>query len=365
MKIFNWIFGIAAAIGLIYLLGPFVYMELGFNKPDFDWRETLSDAEPPLEAVQIAAPVRTLRAKCQLPQLANNVPIHAVTLRAGGIETALQEFGTPTAQVDVLVTETKAPVALILASRNAVIWNLRLAPKAVVAAIITTGFDRQVVVSRQTSVGVLPASLGDEECRTELRRAEGPGMLQPLTEDEMAALSMKAFNRPPTRIVASGTESQVIVGPEDAVSDVPASTDPFVVPDTMADHRRPILFGRPALQRLVQEGVLAQATAEDVSQWKSRGKLAAEPQSYVRALDLARTYVVRRHFQMPLGINGLAASIFILPPGAQEPKARSMAENVYLLSRPFGCKHYWGWYENCGKTLSTKFQPVATSLQSP
>jgi hypothetical protein len=359
LKIFSWIVGLAFAGGVIFLLGPFVFAGFGLTGGSLDWRKTMSDADPTLEDVQIATPVRTLRTQCQLPQLMNNVPIYAATLREGDIETAMQEFGTRAAQVDVLITETKTPVALILAARNAVIWNLRLAKGAKVAAVITTGFDRQVVVSKQTSVGVLPATISDEECNGFLRRAEGLQMLEPLTKDELLEVSKKAFGRAPTEIVAANKASELIFGPEEAAAQVPASTDPFVVPDTLVDHRRPVLFGRPALQRLVNEGVLAQATGEDVSRWQSYGSLSQDPPSYIKSLDLSRTFVIRRHFQMPPGVNGLASSAFIIPAGGQKPKAWSIAENVYLLSAPFGCEHYWGWYENCGKTLSTTFKPAS------
>lgn len=364
MKIFSWIFGAVALAAIIYLLGPSLFSGFG-GGGDLDWRKPMSDRDPVLEHAQIAAPLRTLKARCDLPQLLKTVPIHAITLREGGIETPMQEFGTRTAQVDVLVTETKTPVALILAGRNAIIWNLRLVQGARVAAIVTTGFDRQVVVSREANIGVLPATLGDEECNTPLRRAQNLQALQQVSGDELKKLAEKAFGRAPDRIVDSGEKSEIIVGPEDGVAQLAASTEPFVVPDTMVDTHRPILFGRPALQRLVKEGVLSPATQADIDQWRSNGTLSPKPPSFVQELDLARTYVVRQHFQMPPGVNGLAASAFIIPPGGREPKARSITENVYLLSRPFGCKHVWGWFENCGKTLSTKFESAGTPLKSP
>jgi hypothetical protein len=364
LRIISWLIGTSFVCLIIFLLGPFVFAGLDWTGPGLDWPEPMSDADPILEDAQIAMPTRTLRTNCQLPQIMNSVPIYAVSLRKGEIETAVQEFGTEAAQVDVLITETASPVALILSGRNAIIWNLRLVKGARVAAIITTGFDRQTVVSTQTAVGVLSATLGDEQCKSPLRRANGLQSLEALTELELRQLSVKAFQREPNQVIAKRSVDTITIGPEDQVAQIPASSDPFVVPDTLVDHHRPILFGRPALQRLVKEGMLTQATADDIAQWKGYGHLSDNPPSYIKEIDLTRAFVVRRPFQMPPGVKGMAASAFILLPGVQAPKAWSIAENVYLRATPFGCDRSDGWYEGCSKVLSSKFEPVSYPLKS-
>lgn len=365
MRIISWLFGIAMAGFAIFLIGPFVFEAMGLTGHAVKWPEPLSRDDPILENTQIAMPVRTLATNCELPQLMSSVPIYAISLYNGGIETAVQEFGTEARQVDVMVTDTSAPIALILSARDAVIWNLRLAPGAKIAAVVTTGFDRQPVVSKQTAVKVLPATLGDEQCKSQLRRQEGPAMLEQLTDEELMNLSQLAFNRPPTLVIKKSSAEQVILGPEEKVTEIPAETDPFVVPHSLVDGHRPILFGRPALQRLVAEGVLSQASTEDIAQWKKNGQLASEVPSFIADLDLTRTFVVRRPFRMPLGVKGLAASAFLIPRGMKEPEAWPWEENVYLLSLPFGCKHSGGWFENCGKVLSSSFEPVGYTLKSP
>ena len=335
-------------IGFLMHSGPGLIFSALIGVNDLEPRQALNSRTPNAEDVTIAAPFWTLRPNCELTTPAANARIYAASVHEGGMETPVQEFRSVAGQVDVTVTDTSAPVFLLLAGRNAVIWNIRLAPNARLAGVVTTGTDRQLVVAKQSRVPVLPVSAVDTICKAKSVRDENSyAVFEAVSADEMKKISKAVFGRAPDNIVAESSPAEVLFGPE-LTAPLPAEPGPFAIPDIVVDKHRPILFGRPALQRLVAEGAIAPATEADMTKWRSAGPLSENLPDYMKDLDLARAFVVKMPFRLPLGLTGEAASAFILPAGMQRPEG-SVGENVFLKYTPFGCASAEVWNGNCNR----------------
>ena len=355
---------IIAAGAFLVIFGPVIMLSIGIGgRSDMEDATPLNNDDPIAEEVSIATPVWALRPSCEINSRPPNARIHAVTLYKGGIETPAQAFGTPARQVNVIVTDKGGPVFLLLSARNAVIWNIRTAPKVVLGGIVTTGFDRQTVVTRGARVPMLAAAVADKQCSNVFRRGMNMGMLDAVSADEIAQMSTQAFGRVPDNLVDKHSLESIVLGPEEDAAQLPAEAEPFVVPDFLVDQHRPILFGRPALARLVSEGILAPATEADLASWRAAGPLSPNLPSYIVNLDLARTYVIKRPFRLPLGLVGEASAAFIQPAGMKQPDGW-VGENAFLKYSPFGCAAARIWNGNCDKKDFGDFESVGTTFKS-
>jgi len=120
----------------------------------------------------------------------------------------------------------------------------------------------------------------------------------------------------------------------------------YAVPSDFVDSHRPILFGRPALERLVKEGAIRPARQQDLDAWVARGIRQNDQYHKMANLDLDRTYVINSFFQLPLGLTGDASSAFILPSGITKPKG-FVGENLILTYQPYGCHWLEGFSVRC------------------
>lgn len=355
---------ITVGIGAFLIaFGPIILLSLGLSGlGDLEPEAPLNTKSTVGEELSIAAPTWALRPGCELPSRPSNARIHAVTLAKGGIETPAQAFGTRAFQVNVDITDTSGPVYLMLSARNAAIWNIRTAPKVIVGGVVTTGFDHQIVVTRQARAAMLPATTADRRCRNVFREMR-PNAINAVSEEELAEISVRAYGRAPDNIIKKTIADHIVIGPEEDVVKLPAVTDPIAIPDILVDTHRPILFGRPALARLVKEGVLSQATEADIAKWKSSGPLSPNVPDYLADPDLTRFYVVQRPFRLPLGLTGEASAAFIIPAGMKEPDGW-IGENVYLKYSPFGCGQRDVWHSKCNRKDFGSFIGVATPFKS-
>lgn len=91
-----------------------------------------------------------LNAKCRTPKASPNAKVAYVYTYGGGVKTPLHalvgERASASAvewlsKVDVLVTETDAPVFLWLSSYNAVLWNIQLAPGAELDGVVVSAYE--------------------------------------------------------------------------------------------------------------------------------------------------------------------------------------------------------------------------------
>jgi hypothetical protein len=314
----------------------------------------LSSGTPVGEDLVVAQPVPTLRLGCTLPQPGPNVAVHAISVLRGGKETPVQSHYTETGQIDVFVTDQSAPVLLLLAAHDAVIWTVRVDPKARLAGIVASGYDDQVIVGPSNSVPATSLVFGTRQCYATLSQYF-LNIMSRADQEDLDSLSRLAFKRPLTSFQSERTGEAFWIGPQAKRPKSYLDQLPVIVPADFVDDHRPILFGRPALERLVKENVIRPARQEDLDAWRAVGAQKSGPRNDQASLDLTRTYVINRFFQLPLGLSGDASTAFILPAGVSPPKG-FVGENLVLTFHPYGCHWFEGFSDNCIGIPAPRFQ---------
>jgi hypothetical protein len=312
--------------------------QLGLVEPKLSSGTPFGEDESVAKAATAARPV------CNLPNVPSYGGVHAISVYRGGRRTPVQPHFSETREIDLAVTETEAPVVLLLASYDAVIWKLRVHPKARLSGIVLIGLDNQIVVGAVGGVIVTSRIFGTRQCMTQ------PGTLVNLAgrvdREDLEVFAQSAFKRPLKSFQTERTGDEFWVGPEVEMPKSDLDTLPYAVPPDLVDSHRPILFGRPALERLLKEGVIRRARQQDLDQWVARGVRQNDQYHKMADLDLERTYVINSFFQLPLGLTGDASSAFILPPGVAKPKG-FVGENLILTYQPYGCHWLEGFSVRC------------------
>jgi hypothetical protein len=294
------------------------------------------------EDAKIAASVPPTVLNCILPRPNLVTSIHVLRLRFGGKETpVLQSSYSEGSQVDVFVTETDGPVVLVLVGGSSIVWNLRVHPKSRILGVVVAGSFSQRVVGTSSATSLIQSG---GQCYQLVQRyfPQRPSY----DEAEIRSFVANALGRPITSFQDKRSADELWVGPE--VDMPPSKLDDmaFVVPSDLVDNHRPILFGRPALERLVKEGTIRPATKEDLDDWIASGKNKVGIHADLSGLDLDRTYVVKRFFRLPLSLMGRASTAFIVPPGVTKPEGEVWDSMVFTY-QPYGCRWSGGFFGNC------------------
>lgn len=309
------------------------------------------------EDLVVAGPAPTVRLGCTMPQPGPNVAIHAISVYRGGKETPVQAHYTETRQIDVFITDQTAPVLLLLAAHDAVIWTIRVDPNAKLSGIVVSGYDDQIIVGPSNSVPATSLVFGTRQCYPALQQYF-LNLTSRADQSDLEGLSKMAFKRPLTSFQSERTGEEFWVGPTDKRPKSYLDQLPIVVPADFVDDHRPILFGRPALERLVKEHVIRPARQQDLDGWRAVGAQKPEPRNAQADLDLERTYVINSTFRLPLGLSGDASTAFILPAGVTPPKG-FVGQNLVLTFHPYGCHWLEGFSDNCIGVPSPKFDRPA------
>jgi hypothetical protein len=294
------------------------------------------------EDAEIAASVPPTVLNCTLPRPNLDTRVYVLRLRHGGKETpVLQSSYDEGSQVDVFVTETGGPVVLVLVGGSNIVWNLRVHPNSRILGVVVAGSFSQRVVGTSSAASLVQSG---GQCYQLLQRyfPQRPSY----DETEIRNFVANALGRPITDFQDKRSADELWAGPE--VEMPPSELDdmPFVVPSDLVDNHRPILFGRPALKRLVEEGTVRQATKEDLDDWIASGVNAVGIHADMSGLDLDRTYVVKRFFRLPLSLMGRASTAFIVPPGVTKPEGE-VWDSMVLTYQPYGCLWSGGFFGNC------------------
>jgi hypothetical protein len=295
------------------------------------------------ENAEIAASVPPTMLNCTLPRPNLDTRIHVLRLQHGGKDTpVLQSSYSEGSQVDVFVTETGGPVLLVLVGGSNIVWNLRVHPKSRILGVVIAGPFAQRVVGTSSAASLI---LSGDQCYQLLQRYF-PAQRPSYDEAEIRSFVANALGRPITDFQNKRSADALWVGPEVDMPPSPLDDMDFVVPSDLVDNHRPILFGRPALKRLVAEGTLRPATQADLDDWIASGKNAVGIHADMSGLDLDRTYVVKRFFRLPLSLMGRASTAFIVPPNVTKPEGE-VWDSMVLTYQPYGCRWSGGFFGNC------------------
>lgn len=282
----------------------------------------LSSGTPFGEDQSIAKAVTAARPVCDLPHPPSNAEVHAISVTRGGRRTPVQPHFSETREIDLTVSEQATPVVLLLSSYDAVIWKLRVHPKARVSGIVLIGLDNQVVVGAVGSIPVASRIWGTRQCMAQ------PGDLISLTgridREHLEAFAQEAFKHPLKSFQTERSGDAFWIGPEVEMPKSDLDTLPFAVPSDFVDSHRPILFGRPALERLLKEGVIRPAHQQDIDLWslKASGRTTSTTRWPISTSRALTSSTVSSSFRS--GLPGTRPALSSFRQASPNPRASSV-----------------------------------------
>tara|TARA_R110001592_G_scaffold3525_1_gene19705 strand:+ start:2763 stop:4430 length:1668 start_codon:yes stop_codon:yes gene_type:complete len=230
------------------------------------------------------------REKCKVENF--KAPENLVVYAAGGYKGRDIEFqieaNRKATQFDVVVNETKAPVALILGAYEPAIWNLRLTPGTKVLAIIAGGYHRQAIANISKKIPVTYSTYNNHEaCGLFYFNINEPETLSKANEISELAFGRKVKKFFPPQnselgeivIGSKGFDhTKLIYSKENSPEQHYLSTAPY--------------SGKKGLEHALQSKLIRKATEEEVKRWND--------ERYKIDLKLSKKYKKLEGFGPPI-----------------------------------------------------------------
>ena len=258
----------------------------------------------------------------------------------GGRKLGMQidQSGHEARQIDVVVTENKTPVALVLGAYEPTIWNISYLRDTEIAAVVIGGYYKQMVSGLPKDVPVIS---GDHESKG------GCGYFY-LSSDELNKLnplSRHLFGKP-AALFYPANNGTAVVGPKEYNKSRIVSKK--LNYDSFVDKNAP-LAGKAGLDVAVKKGVIRRATREDTEAvvkklqetQKKQGQLDAPPvagddgtvSTPKPRLLMHNAYVVLKPFTYPAGLYGGNSATFIISEGVPLPSGNPGHSAVYDMNK--------------------------------
>jgi len=275
---------------------------------------------------------------CQVPTLPDGTRIEALAVQRGTgraiRETAsLGAMAVGAGRVDVAITDTTAPVALLVNGLLPIEWRIGLGEGAQLAAVVLTGLSAQSVVGPAADVPVI--------------RFDGHALnsgcwdagLQPFAAlstgqdpDPLTRMSQQVFGRAPDNRRYEIESERVVIGPDAEVRDSLLTFDPAYGRVFAADMVRAGLTG---LAQLLDRGVLTISSEDEIRAWYSIAypvETATVGRYVVPGLSLrfGNAFTLQSRSDLPEGLTDDDA-VYLLPRGLPMPRTGLEHTQIYRM----------------------------------
>jgi hypothetical protein len=249
------------------------------------------------------------------------VPRDAVVLAAGeygGRKAGFQidDSGHEATQIDVAVNSTRKSVVLMLGAYEPTVWNVGWSAGTRIVGVIVSGYHAQAVAGVPRNVPIINNSYAN-------RSTCGYFYVQPTEQQGLEAMAMRVVGRPVDKIYRS-SNGKVVVG-DTLTHTTRLLTSNDVTVESLQQKNAP-LAGPAGLEEAVRNGILRAATADDMFAWEiaMQKQINGEPPlrdtaSESRRYRMNNAYVVLKRFNLPAGLHGSNAAVFLLPQGVPVP----------------------------------------------
>ncbi len=275
--------------------------------------------------------------KCSFEQsFPKNMAIYA-TGRYGGKRTNLQidESGHQARKFDIIVNSPKKPVALILASYEPSIWNIKWTKGTRIEAVYVSGYYRQIVLGIPNKTPLINNTYKNKsQC--------GYFYISEKTARSINSISRRIFGRNVGLIYISKRDGKVQFGgkllPNTKLYD---SKDRIL--SKYIDKTKP-LAGQAGLRDLEKKGFLRAYTKKDLLKWANLQekiyKKSHNNQSLPKIVNgnikksftpsfVLHGYTILKKITIPKGLYGADAATFFLPKRVPFPKGNLGHSTLY------------------------------------
>ena len=156
------------------------------------------------------------------------------------IDFQIDESGNQATQMDVTVNYSSKPVVLILAAHEPTIWNIKRTAATRIAAVLVSGYHRQVVVGLDATVPMLNSSYHNQGPCGHFYVGENEKDLTKVNK-----MSRRLFGRP-VDLVYLAENGRIVVGDAIPMGSTLVSSG-SIAPESFRDKTAP-LAGRPGLE---------------------------------------------------------------------------------------------------------------------
>ncbi len=275
--------------------------------------------------------------KCSFEQsFPKNMAIYAAG-RYGGKRTNIQidESGHQATKFDIIVNSPKKPVALILASYEPSIWNIKWTKGTQIEAVYVSGYYRQIVLGIPNKTPLINSTYENKgQC--------GDFYISEKTARSINSISRRIFGRNVGLVFIAKRDGKVQLGeklsPNTKLYD---SRDRIL--SNYIDKTKP-LAGQAGLRDLEAKGFLRVYTKKDLSKWANMQekiyKKSHSNQSLPKVVNgnikksftpsfVLNGYTILKELTIPKGLYGADAATFFLPKGVPFPKGNLGHSTLY------------------------------------
>jgi len=240
----------------------------------------------------------------------------------------IDQSGHEATQIDVLVNHPAKPVVLMLGAYEPTVWNISWAEGTRIAAVLASGYHRQVIAGLDKDTPTLISSYDNKNsCGYFYMAGDGLQLINPL--------SRRLFDQPVEMVYPSDGKGKAVVGapPAKGTKVHASSANP---PESYYDITAPIA-GLPGLEDAEKKGLLRKATPADAEAWaeavaRNTPRRDVPPVAGEKPkprVGLYNAYVVLKPFTFPSGLYGGHSATFFIPQGVARPSGNPGHSSVY------------------------------------
>ncbi len=289
-------------------------------------------------------PVKTQKLK----KIINNCKFEGINLPndmvvyAGGaysgkkIRYQIDQSGHQATQFDVIVNSPNKAVALILGAYEPSIWNISWTKGTYIAAVIATGYHRQVVAGLSNDTPILNSSHYNKgACQYMYVADENLKKINPL--------SNRVYEKNVTMVYYA--ENGIIVFGKQINEDTKIYRSKDNLPESFVNKSDP-LAGKAGLEDLVSKGMLRRSTSADINRWTKQKEEAYEKTLEAKNEELPPVanakkkttftpqyvhngYVILKKITIPAGLYGGNLATFFLEEGVPYPDGKLGHSKLY------------------------------------
>lgn len=268
---------------------------------------------------------------CVLPQpIPSDVTVYAVGGDGGKkSEYAIDGSGSSAIFVDVIVNQPGKKVALLLGAYNPTVWQIRTIADTKIAAILASGYRRQIIANADKSIPTLVYHAESDNDNHSNGQTCGGFYLSESKMNEINPISRKLFGKP-VELMYLAKDNQVVIGDENFDKEK-------LVGEVVDISKLKVPGSSPAGEKGIEEGIkngfLRLPNENDIHIWNQEIKKLREKSMVLRGAPFIyknedrlsfpmknSLIVIKDNYIIPSDISIKDRPIFIVAKGVKLPK---------------------------------------------